>query len=266
MTVTAETQQGRRVHSGAGPVPFSRVVAVELRKMFDTRSGFWLIASIAITATLATGAVILFAPDQVHSYGTFVGAVGFPTAVILPIIAILAVTSEWTQRSGLTTFTLVPNRGKVIAAKAVAAMTIGAVSVPVAFAIGAGGNLVNSLASRATAVWDVSLADGLYVVLGNVLGLLIGFMLGVLIRNSAGAIVAYFVYSFVLPALFGLLATTQDWFRVLRPWVDFHEAQTGLFNGGPIGEQWAHLGTGAALWLVLPLAVGLLALRRSEVS
>ena len=38
------------------------------------------------------------------------------------------------------------------------------------------------------------------------LGLLVGFMLGVLIRSSAGAIVAYFVYSFVLPTLSALLA------------------------------------------------------------
>ena len=34
-------------------IPLSRVVRVELRKMFDTRSGFWLIASIAITSLLA---------------------------------------------------------------------------------------------------------------------------------------------------------------------------------------------------------------------
>ncbi len=265
MTTMAE-QQVRRVRPPAPRVPFGRMVRVELRKMFDTRSGFWLVASIGITATLATGTVILFAPDQVHNYGTFAAAVGFPTALILPIIAILAVTSEWTQRTGLTTFTLVPNRSKVIAAKAVAAVTIGAVSVPVAFAIGAGGNLVNSAVTGTTAVWDVSLADGLYIVLGNVLGLLIGFMLGLLIRNSSGAIVAYFVYSFVLPALYGLLAATQEWFRDLRPWVDFNETQTGLFNGGPAGEQWAHLGTGATLWLLLPLVIGLVRLRRSEVS
>ena len=31
--------------------------------MFDTRSGFWLMASIVITAFLATVGVILFAPD-----------------------------------------------------------------------------------------------------------------------------------------------------------------------------------------------------------
>ncbi len=29
-------------------VPMSRLVKVELRKMFDTRSGFWLMMSIAI--------------------------------------------------------------------------------------------------------------------------------------------------------------------------------------------------------------------------
>jgi hypothetical protein len=31
-----------------------------------------------------------------------------PMSVILPIIAVLSVTAEWSQRSGLATFTLVP--------------------------------------------------------------------------------------------------------------------------------------------------------------
>ena len=51
----------------------------------------------------------------------------------------------------------------------------------------------------------------LLIVLANVLGLLVGFMLGVLIRNSAGAIVAYFVYSLVLPSIFGILAEAHGW-------------------------------------------------------
>ena len=84
------------------------MIGVELRKMFDTRSGFWLLASIGIASVLATGAVILFAPDDAQNYDTFASAIGFPMAVILPMIAILAVTSEWSQRTGLTTFTLVP--------------------------------------------------------------------------------------------------------------------------------------------------------------
>ena len=103
-------------------IPFSRVVSVELRKMFDTRSGFWLLASIGITALIATGAVIAFAPDSELTFETFATAIGFPIAVILPMIAILSVTSEWSQRSGLTTFTLVPHRSRVVLAKAIATM------------------------------------------------------------------------------------------------------------------------------------------------
>lgn len=248
-------------------IPMSRIVAVELRKMFDTRSGFWLMAGIVIAAVLATGSVILFAPDEELTYGTFSAAIGFPMAVILPMIAILSVTSEWSQRSGLTTFTLVPNRARVITAKAVSAVAVGVVSIPLAFAIGAVGNVLGTAITGTGTVWDVSVADGLYIVLGNVLGLLVGFMLGVLIRNSAGAIVAYFVYSLLLPSLSELLAATQHWFRDLQPWVDFNTTSAVLFDGGPHGgEQWAQLGVTGAIWLLLPLAVGLTLVMRSEVK
>ena len=44
------------------PIPFTRVMWVELTKMFDTRSGFWLMMGIGISAVLATASVIVFAP------------------------------------------------------------------------------------------------------------------------------------------------------------------------------------------------------------
>ena len=95
--------------------------------MFDTRSGFWLMASILITSVLATAAIIVFAPDDQQTYDNFAAAVGIPMTIILPIIGILAVTSEWSQRSGLTTFTLVPHRGRVLWAKFIAAVGVGVV-------------------------------------------------------------------------------------------------------------------------------------------
>ncbi len=49
----------------------------------------------------------------------------------LPVIAILAVAGEWSQRSGLTTFALVPHRSRVITAKAVACLVVAVVSIPV---------------------------------------------------------------------------------------------------------------------------------------
>jgi len=248
------------------PVPLSRVIRVELRKMFNTRSGFWLMASIVIAALLATTAVILFAADRDLTYQTFGAAIGFPMAVILPMVAILSVTSEWSQRSGLTTFTLVPHRGRVILAKALSSVTVAVVSMLLAFAIGAVGNLVGTAIAGAPLVWDMSVTDCLYIVLGNVLGLLTGFMLGVLIRSSSGAIVAYFVYSLLLPTIFGVLAASQDWFRNLRPWVDVNYAQGALFNGSPAGAEWAHIGVTGLAWLVIPLAVGLRLVMTSEVK
>ena len=72
------------------PITLGTVVGVELRKMFDTRSGFWLMMSIGILSVVATGATILFAPDDALTYGNFAAAIGFPMAVVLPMVAITA--------------------------------------------------------------------------------------------------------------------------------------------------------------------------------
>jgi ABC-2 type transport system permease protein len=262
-SVARTTGTTRPVHR---PIPMSRVAGVELRKMFDTRSGFWLMASIAITAVLATGAVILFAPDSELTYETFASAIGFPIAVILPMVAILSVTGEWSQRTGLTTFTLVPHRERVIGAKLLVAVAVGVVSMFVAGAIGALGNVLGTAITGTDLVWNVSVTEFAYIILANVLGMLIGFMLGVLIRNSPGAIVGYFVYSFVLPTLSMLLAANAQWFKDLQLWVDFNFAQGALFEGEMSGEAWAQLATAGSLWLVAPLAVGLALVMRSEVK
>ena len=265
MTAVA-VQQVRPATAVPAPVPLTRATSVEIRKMFDTRSGFWLMASIVIAALAATTAVSMFGSDADLTYSTFAAAIGFPMTVILPIIALLSVTSEWSQRTGLTTFTLVPHRSRVIAAKAASLLTVAIASMLLAFAIGALGNLVGTAVAGTDRVWDVSFSDGAYIVLGNILGLLMGFVLGMLVRNSPGAIVAYFVYAFLLPTVLGLLATSQEWFRDLQPWVDFNYAQTAMFNGALTAEQWAHVGVAGAIWLALPLATGLALVLRSEVK
>ena len=268
-TLTVDRPQAAgpaRARREVAPIPTSRLLAVELRKMFDTRSGFWLLMSIAILSLLATAAVIIFAPESEQTFENYATAIGFPMAVILPMMAILSVTSEWSQRSGLTTFTLVPHRGRVIAAKAAVAVGVGAVSMVVALGVGAIGNIVGTTISGAPTVWGISALEFSYIVLANVLGMMIGFMLGVVMRSSAAAIVGYFVYSLLLPTVFAMLAAYQDWFRDLQPWVDFNFAQTRLFDETMTGEYWAQLGVAGLIWLVLPLTIGLLMLRRSEVK
>jgi hypothetical protein len=186
--------------------------------------------------------------------------------VILPMIGILAVTSEWSQRSGLTTFTLVPHRGRVLRAKFLAAITVGVASMFIALVVGVLGTLAGSAIAGVDPVWNVSASHFALIVLGSVLGMSFGFMLGLLIRSSAGAIVAYFVYTLVLPPLLGLLAANQKWFADLQPWVDYNYAQSPLFDGSLSGQQWQHLAVSGGLWLLLPMAVGLLAVRRAEVK
>jgi len=268
MTATLDTAPAsplgtRTPHRG---IPLGRITTTELRKMLDTRSGLWLMASIGILALLATAAVILFAPDNEMTYKSFTAAISIPITVVLPIIAILSVTGEWSQRSGLTTFTLIPHRWRVIAAKAIACVGVAVVTIPLAFAIGALGNVAGTAIAGVDPVWDLTVINLLTIVLANVLGLLVGFMLGVVIRASAGAIVAYFIYSFLLPTLAMLLAASQDWFRDLQPWIDFDHAQSALLDGTLTAQQWTHLGVTGLIWLVIPLTVGLAFVMRAEVK
>jgi len=256
----------RRPRAVSAPIPLRRLIGVELRKMFDTRSGFWLMMSIVITSVLATAAIIVFAPDDQLTYENFAAAIGAPMTVILPMIGILAVTSEWSQRSGLTTFTLVPHRGRVLGAKFLGAIAVGIVAMFIALVVGVLGTVVGSAIAGVDPVWNVSVAQFGLIVVGSVLGMLFGFMLGLVIRNSAGAIVTYFVYTLVLPPLLGLLAANQQWFADLQPWVDYSFAQGPLFEGSVSGQQWAHLAVAGGLWFLLPMAVGLLVVRRAEVK
>ena len=252
----------RQIHA----IPFSRLVRVELRKMFDTRAGFWLMASILILSVLASGAVILWAPDSALTQETFSSAIGMPMAVLLPVIAILSVTSEYSQRTGLTTFSLVPWRGRVFGAKLVSTLLIGLASMLVAVGVGALGTVLGSAIAGVDPVWNLELGQFGLIVLANVLGMLIGFTLGVVLRNSPAAIVAYFVYSLVLPGATGMLAAFQEWFADLQPWVDANHSITRLFDITPDARGWAQLAVACTLWIVVPLALGLRSALRAEVK
>jgi ABC-type transport system involved in multi-copper enzyme maturation permease subunit len=242
------------------------LVGVELRKSFDTRSGRWLLASLGLAAVLTTGAIIAWAPAEQLTYSQFTLAIGVPMTVILPIIAVLSVTSEWTQRSGLATFTLVPHRGRVLLAKAIAAVLVTIPATGAAFAVGALGNVTGAALADIPVVWDQAAVDVAYFALGQTLLLLVGFVLGALIRNSSGAIVAYMIYGFVAPGLLAFLAFNQAWFADARPWLDPKYNQDALLRGDLTGDQWSHLAVTSVVWLVVPMVVAVVTVLRSEVK
>jgi ABC-type transport system involved in multi-copper enzyme maturation permease subunit len=219
-----------------------------------------------ITGLIATIATVAFAPDADITYYNFAKAVGFPITVILPMIALLSITSEWSQRSGLTTFTYVPSRRRVVVAKTWSAVIVAVASMLFAFAAGAVGNVVGSQIAGQPTVWDLPLGHATTIVLGNLVSLSIGVMLGMLLRSSAGGLVMYFVLVLLVPNLTSLLAASQGWFKDLQPWVDLPFAQTNLFEGMHTAEQWAQVATAFTLWIIVPGYFGLRRVMRSEVK
>lgn len=256
----------RRTRAVPAPIPFTRVLSVELRKMFDTRSGFWLVASIGVLAVIATAAIIVFSDDDALTYGMFATAIGIPMAVILPMISVLSVSSEWSSRTALTTFTLVPSRGKVIGAKAVLTIALGVVSMTAALGIGALGNLLGTAIAGVDPVWDLTAVIFVQTILAQIIGMLMGFMLGTLFRSSPVAIVGYFVYALVLPTISNALVMVNEWWRDNGAWLDLNWASTRLFDEGMTREAWAQLGTAGTIWLLIPLLIGLRLVLRSEVK
>ncbi len=248
------------------PIPFGRILGVELRKMFDTRSGFWLMASIVITSAVATVLTVLLSDRDELTFDSFAAAVGSPMSIILPIIGVLAVTSEWSQRTALTTFTLVPSRGRVITAKLVNVLVIGAISMVIALGVGAVGNLATSAITGNDVVWDIPAWTFAQIVMANELGMIFGFTLGLLFRNSPAGIVGYFVWALVLPGISEALASAQQWWADNAGWFDVNQSRFLLFDSKLTSEEWLQLGLTSSLWILLPFALGLALVMRSEVK
>jgi ABC-2 type transport system permease protein len=186
--------------------------------------------------------------------------------ILLPVLGVLSITSEWSQRTAMVTFTLEPSRMRVVLAKLVSLLLVAVVAWAVGLALGALSNVLYGAFSGDPVVWgNVGTLLFTYFVL-FVLSLASGFALGALFLNSPAGIVVYFVYSFVLPIPFAIGAALMGWFDSLRPWVDFNFAQTPLSDGTVQGSDWAHLVTSGLIWLGLPLAIGIWRIRRTEVK
>jgi ABC-type transport system involved in multi-copper enzyme maturation permease subunit len=254
--------------SGTPAIPFSRLVSVELRKMADTRAGRWLLISIAaLTAlVLVIQLWVVVAQDLVVDFGDFLVAMNTPMGILLPVLGIMSVTSEWSQRTAMVTFSLEPSRVRLIGAKFVSTLLIAVMAVVVGLLLGVLANLLYGALSGNDVVWSVSALDVFYYFLLHVFGMATGFAFGMLFLNTAAGIVVYFVYSFVLPGLFQLGAALIGWFGDLQPWIDFNSAQSPLVDGDLSGDDWAHLAVSGLIWLVLPLAVGLWRVLRAEVK
>ena len=243
-------------------VPFRRLMGVELRKMFNTRAGRWLL--IAIGAIIATTLVIMFFNESGHHrFEDYLTATVTPSAILLPVAGILAVTSEWSQRTGLVTFALEPRRNRVTWAKFLAAMLVGVAAVVLSLALAAVAHQAAITIQGYGGDWALDNNTLLGAVLFVLLGVAQGVGFGMLLRNTPAAIVLYFV----LPTAWAILGEMVSWLDTASSWLDMNRTMNALFMVESMtGEQWAQLGTSVGLWVALPVAVGMWLLRRAEVK
>ncbi len=255
-------QPPRTVPASLPPVrrpSFQQLAVVELRKTVDTRAGRVLLAVTVLLAAVVVVAMLFLTSRDELAFSGWSGDALIPVLVLLPVLGVLAMTSEWTQRTALTTFTLVPRRGRVLAAKVGAAVLLGAATAAATTALAALALPVHDLVHDGPVVWGpvARIAGG--AVVAAVLVVVMGSAFGALLPNSAAAITAYYV----APTAWTVLAgeVLQD----VAPWFDVFgalERIAGFDLDGQLPQTLTALGT----WIVLPLAVGTVRSLRRGVS
>jgi ABC-type transport system involved in multi-copper enzyme maturation permease subunit len=263
--------------SGTPRTPFLRLVQVEWRKMIDTRSGFWLLAITAGLLALVMALIVLVVglnDFQVDARGISQGMT-IPVSLLLPVFAILIVTSEWSQRTALTSFTLEPHRSRVVLAKLVAVATLAVGTIAVAFVLGALTNVLCAAVTGNPLEWNLDGSELFWAVVQQMLYFAMGFALGMLLLNTPGAIAIYYVIALLLPLMvWGTLYAIFDWAKDLLPWVDLGFAIAPLSTGAdPLGrpvdvEALTYVQTGftALVWVGVPVALGMWRILRAEVK
>jgi len=243
--------------SAPGPIPFSRLVRVEWAKATDTRAARWLLALVALS-TAGIMLVPVLAPTTFdQTYASYLRVAAFGLTILLPVVAILMLTGEWSQRSVMTTFTQEPRRIRVLNAKlAVSVLLSGGAAVLGGVVTAAGLGLAAASGRTLQANLTVGAITG--YLLFVVLNVLAGVALAALLQNSAAAIAA----CFALPAAFALLGTAStlvsDWIDTSKPW-----------NWVPESNWAGHvpqISVSIVFWVAVPLAAGVVRTVRRDVG
>lgn len=240
---------------------FARLVRVELRKAVDTRGGRWLsgLTGLLVLAALAISMASTFGGGAyLH---TFMTNALVPVALLVPLMGLLLMTGEFSTRTLLVTFALVPTRGRVVAAKSVAAIL-----VAVAFTVV--GLLLSVAAAGALALtgesvrWSVEPAVLIQLVALQVINVLVGVGFGLLLQSTTIGVIAYLVVPFVIGLLM-LMPALSD----LAPWLDLTTGTAALsLESVANPSDWLHALSVTGVWAGVPFLLGWLRLRRREIA
>lgn len=259
------------VDQTAKPIPLSRLIRVELRKLVDTRAGFWLIASMGLISVVIMVVMLITTGNSTDNgdgagFADFFGIMNTPTGFLLPVMAILLVTSEWSQRGALITFTMEPRRERIVVAKLVASLVAALTAVAFALIVGAIGNVIVGAAyGDPNGSWSFPAAGLTGAVILQITGLLLGFGFAALFLNTPAAIVAYFVLPNAIGLVLELVPALRD--HHVGDWISTSTSSGPLMSDSwPTGAEWAHFLVAHAIWIGIPITLGIYRILRSEVK
>jgi ABC-type transport system involved in multi-copper enzyme maturation permease subunit len=237
-----------------------RLVAVELRKMLNTRAGMWVPIAVAGLTALVS---IIASSNHGGDEGTLhhvLHAASIPGAYLLPVMGVLLICSEYSQRTTLTTYTLVPNRWRVLGAKLGASLIVSTIALLVCllFAVLATSVFGHAPGGAGSLPLTIILQAWLFLAAGMVMGM----AFGAAILVSAPAIVAYLL----LPVVWNGLAGNLSWLRTPARWLDSDNTLGPLTQQNLSGTQWAHAAATFALWIGVPLVIGLTRIGRGDLD
>ena len=176
---------------------FATLTGLEIRKSLSTRSG----KSVAALAVLVGPLGVLLA--TLTSGGGVVaamalGIMGMLIALVLLALGVLSTAGEWTHKSVQTTYLLVPQRGRVLAAKAAAMGLLGFVlaGLGVGLAVGALAVFTPGV------IWFAAVQAVIAAIVAGAAFAVIGAGIGAAVGNSAAALTGtYLTLLGVLPVV-----------------------------------------------------------------
>ncbi|MPZ63413.1 MAG: ABC transporter permease [Propionibacteriales bacterium] len=264
MTATTAEQEAPATAQAApiGPrpgIPFSRLLRVEWRKSVDTRSARWLLGIVAVLTAGSMAIPLIWNSDIPQELPAYLAISQIGLVTLLPVVAIMTLTTEWTQRTVLTTFTQEPRRGRVVGAKVVTVSMLAIAATALAFAVSAAALALSAGLGR-DVEWsigaDVAAGFTLYILLT----VLMGAAFGAIFQSTALAIVLYFIVPFAWSLLTIVPALDE-----VGEWLDTSRTFQWLAEG-----EWdAHAGpivVSTTVWVLVPLVLGVVRTLRREVK
>lgn len=255
--------------SGTQPIPFWRLVLVELRKTYDTRAGLWLLATIGILVGIVEGVfmIAVLVNDELVLYEDLAATAGGIASLLLPVLGIILVTSEWGQRTAMVTFAIEPRRIRVVLAKLVVGVVAAIATVAVMLVIGLVTTLICEIAQPDLTVWRMDWWLPLAFIVTMSMTMTVGFSLAALLLNTPAAIVVFFLYWYGLAIVLFVIADLISGFADIAPWINFQAALDPVWTWSlDAADEWGQLLVSAGLWIALPLGLGLWRIVNAEVK